>query len=74
MYRAMRRADRIRDKLGWSGSILSGCGDKPKGMHWRTYDRLSQEYDAIKGQAVSGLAEKLGITTELQAMRQRCPS
>ena len=45
--RAARRADRIREKLGWYPGILDGKGDKPKGMHWSTYKRLEEEYDAL---------------------------
>jgi hypothetical protein len=38
--RAARRADTIRRRLGWEAGILNGEGDKPKGMHWRTFERL----------------------------------
>ena len=48
MDRAARRADRIRDRLGWPGGILEGSGwGKPKGMHWRTYERMSDEHDTF---------------------------
>jgi hypothetical protein len=43
--RAGRRADKIRDRLGWDAGILNGPGSKPKGMHWRTFERLVQEHD-----------------------------
>ena len=46
--RAARRADRIRDRLGWPGGILEGSGwGKPKGMHWATYQRLSDQHDSF---------------------------
>ncbi len=56
--RAARRADRIRDKLDWPGGILEG-GDwgKPKGMHWRTYERLCREHDALANRALAELME-----------------
>ena len=38
--REMRRADNIRKKLGWTAGIANLAGGKPKGMHWRTYERL----------------------------------
>lgn len=46
MDRAARRADKIRDRLDWPGGILEGSGwGKPKGMHWKTYERLCREHD-----------------------------
>jgi len=38
--RAARRADKIRDRLGWEPGILNGEGLKPNGMHWKTFERL----------------------------------
>jgi hypothetical protein len=38
--RAMRRADTIRRRLGWGAGIANPEGGKPKGMHWRTFERL----------------------------------
>ncbi len=47
--RAARRAHRIRDRLGWPGGVLEGSGwEKPKGMHWRTYQRLCDEHDTFE--------------------------
>lgn len=45
--RACRRADHIRDKLGWEPGILNGHGPKPKGMHWKTFFNLSWQHDAF---------------------------
>lgn len=42
MSRAMGRADKLRERLGWMPGILNAEGGKPKGMHWRTYWRLYQ--------------------------------
>lgn len=39
----MRRADRIRRRLGWDAGIANPSGGKPKGMHWRTFARLNVE-------------------------------
>jgi len=44
--RAIRKADRIREKLGWEPGTANGHGLKPKGMHWRTFERLCAEHDA----------------------------
>jgi len=43
--RAIRRADKIRARLGWTPGILNGHEGKPKGMHWRTFMRLVAEHD-----------------------------
>jgi hypothetical protein len=58
--RAARRADCIRDKLGWPRGILHG-GDlgKPKGMHWRTYKRLCREHDTLSDRVLVGMMDYL---------------
>jgi hypothetical protein len=38
--RPLTRAQDVRMKLGASGSIEDPFPPKPKGMHWRTYDRM----------------------------------
>ena len=43
--RTLTKADAIRDKLGWQPGIIYPKGDKPKGMHWKTFDRLCKEHD-----------------------------
>ena len=59
-HRAIRRAERIREKLGWPPGIIEG-GDwgKPKGMHWRTYERLCREHDALSDRAMLGVMKHL---------------
>lgn len=42
--RHARRADKIRDRLGWEPGILNGEGCKPKGMHWQTFERLYDDH------------------------------
>ena len=59
--RATRRADAIRRRLGWDAGILNGNGLKPKGMHWRTFDRLEREHDAHVNAALTSMAAKLGL-------------
>lgn len=59
--RAARRADRIRDKLGWEPGILNGDGPKPKGMHWRTFDRLWAEHDAYVEASLLGMAQRFKL-------------
>lgn len=59
--RLARRADAIRDRLGWEAGILNPDGWKPKGMHWRTFWRLKAEHDRLKGGALGAWAKRLGI-------------
>ncbi len=59
--RAARRADRIRRRLGWHVGILNPKGWKPKGMQWRTFERLTAEHDAYVGASLAGMAKRLGL-------------
>ncbi|MGX2042247.1 hypothetical protein ACWJKU_19275 [Methylocaldum sp. MU1018] len=59
--RAMRRADTIRQRLGWGAGIANPEGGKPKGMHWRTFERLKAEYAAFANASWAGMAERLGL-------------
>lgn len=59
--RAARRADRIRKRLGWPAGILNGPGARPKGMHWRSYERLLAQHDHFVGASLAGIARKLGL-------------
>jgi hypothetical protein len=59
--RACRRADTIRRRLGWEPGILNGTGWKPKGMHWRTFERLRAEHDAFVTAALTGMGQRLGL-------------
>jgi hypothetical protein len=43
--RSIRRADRLRARLGWEPGILNGEGGKPKWMRWRTFERLTARHD-----------------------------
>lgn len=43
--RARRKADRIRDRLGWPRGLWNGSHwGKPKGMHWGTFERLRAQH------------------------------
>jgi len=62
--RALRRADRIRDKLEWEPGILNGNGWKPKGMHWSTFERLTAQHDAFVQTSLAGIAARLNLPGE----------
>ena len=63
--RASRRADKLRGRLGWEPGILNGSGMKPKGMHWRTFERLQTEHDAHVNASLVGIAARLGLFGKL---------
>lgn len=57
--RAMRRAEKIRRRLGWEAGLANPEGGKPQGMHWRTFIRLRAEHDALAEASWMGLVERL---------------
>ena len=59
--RAARRADTVRLRLGWKLGILNGRGVKPKGMHWRTFERLQAEHDMFVNDALAGISARLNL-------------
>ena len=59
--RIARRADTIRRRLRWKPGILNHNGWKPKGMHWRTFERLRTRHDAMVSVALEGIARKLRL-------------
>jgi hypothetical protein len=40
------RADKLRRRLGWCAGVANDQGDRPRGMHARTYLRLLNELNA----------------------------
>jgi hypothetical protein len=49
--RMLLKAQAIRQKLGGTPCIADDFPPKPKGMHWRTYDRWRQKADDAEGQS-----------------------
>ncbi len=63
--RAARRADKIRERLSWEQGILNCRGwKKPKGMHWKTFQRLNKEHDNFVQISLAGIATKLNLLGE----------
>jgi hypothetical protein len=53
--RGLWKAQKIRMELGGSASMLEPFPDKPKGMHWRTYDLLRFAHDAAARRSTIGM-------------------
>ena len=63
--RAARQADKIRERLGWEQGILNPKGwEKPKGMHWRTFERLNKEHDRFVAISLAGMAARFNLFGE----------
>lgn len=62
--RMARRADRFRDKLGWEPGILNGNAWKPKGMHWKTFERLTAQHAVFVQISLAGMAARLNLLGE----------
>ena len=62
--RAVRSADQIRQKLGWEPGILSGEGEKPTWMRWKTYIRLIEHHNRFRGRALIEVLRAIVPRTE----------
>ena len=58
--RALKKSQKIRMRLGGSSNMLVDFPEKPKGMHWRTYERWSRVHDLAKERSLMGFVERLG--------------
>jgi hypothetical protein len=56
-HRGLGKAPKIRMRLGGSPSMLEGFPDKPKGMHWETYDRLRRAHDIAEARSMAGIMQ-----------------
>ena len=59
--RAARKADRIRKKLDWEPGILNSNGWKPKGMHWKTFERLNAKHSALADISLAGIVQRFNL-------------
>lgn len=61
---AARRANKLRRRLGWNVGILNSPSGKPKGMHWRTFERLRASHDQHALMALTGMSMQLTTLTD----------
>jgi hypothetical protein len=59
MYRALRRAQKVRKRLGGSANMMEPFPEKPKGMHHDTYMSLWQEHHEPEMEHLIGVKEWL---------------
>lgn len=58
--KAFARADKVRKRLGWCAGIAHPPGDRPKGMHQKTFERLLLRYYALSIRAFGASSASLG--------------
>lgn len=57
--RAARRAEKLRERLGWECGLFDLDGDKPKGMHWRTFHRLATQAERAEQESLGLMMARL---------------
>jgi hypothetical protein len=60
--RQLSKAQKIRRRLGGSGSLSDPFPDIPKGMHSQTYWRLRKTSERAANASLMAMAQRLGIT------------
>jgi hypothetical protein len=65
MDRMMRKAHKVRQRLGASESLIEPIRKKPKGMHWKTFKRLVREEREANQASTFALEAKLEMFERL---------
>ncbi|MFW2178503.1 MULTISPECIES: hypothetical protein [unclassified Moraxella] len=56
------KVEKIRHRLGWQAGIANGHGNRPKGMHHKTYFKLTHQHDSLVNKICGASYRQLGIT------------
>jgi hypothetical protein len=56
-HRGLGKAQKIRMQLGGSPNMMEEFPDRPKGMHWRTYELQRDTHDAAAARSMVGLTQ-----------------
>lgn len=59
--RLLRRAQKLRMKLGGDGCVDEPFPDRPKGMHRRTFDRLCSQLDLLEADMWRATIQRFGL-------------
>jgi len=59
--RLMRKARKIRERMGGGPSLIDPFPDKPKNMHWKTYCRLRERSEHANNLSCLIMAQRFGI-------------
>ena len=62
--RLLRRVQSIRTRLGGSGATIEPFPPKPRGMHWKTYDRLERQCQGIEDAMWQALAQRFRLHSD----------
>ncbi|MGL4666575.1 MAG: hypothetical protein ACRCWR_01440, partial [Saezia sp.] len=54
-----RKVEKVRERLKWEAGILNGQGWKPKGMHWKTFDRLVALHNQVEKPMLDGIMKHI---------------
>ena len=60
--RLFSRLHTIRQRLGWQAGIAHGIGERPKGMHHSTYNKLMNEHEQLTDKVWQSTLDKLNCT------------
>ena len=60
--RIFSRLHTIRERLDWQVGIAHGIGERPKGMHTSTYNKLVNEHEQLTAKVWQASLDKLNCT------------